>query len=488
MKTKSFIHRSFAALMVGAIVAFHVPPVCAASASPSELLEKGIYSEETKGDLDGAIAIYQQVLSEVKAGQSLAAQAQFRLAQCYLKKNKSAEANAAFEKLIHDFPGEKDLVAKARGRLPAQPKLGPVPWVDGERLQLALKLPAGLEIGVFETRADLVESGGKKIWRVGRLMGGGGQSISTVDVEADTFRPITSHWKHTMIGEVSAVFGAGEVELRKPGSTEVQKITLNDTVFDNEESFHLFRRLPLKVGYKSTVPVITTLGGGTVLPIEVEVQKKETVSVPAGKYDCLRLQIIVPPTTFWFSDDEHRYLVKFEGGGAMGELTSISHRKPGESYEYRNEATGVSFTLPADWIVHFRAKQKPAGPDSFLLIDAKAEADGAVLDVYATDSLKEDSKKSARAWAETEIKDNYSKTLKDFKVRADSWKDETVAGQPGASFMADYTEGGKPRVGRAIFSTGPKVSGQFMLAAAPDKFDALSSAFDSVIASFKHTK
>src|SRR5690349_2405476 len=90
----------------------------AASAPASELLEKGIYTEETKGDLDSAISIYLELIGEAKAGQSLAAQAQFRLAQCYLKKNRVPEALAAFEKLIHDYPDEKELIAKAREHLP----------------------------------------------------------------------------------------------------------------------------------------------------------------------------------------------------------------------------------------------------------------------------------------------------------------------------------------------------------------------------------
>lgn len=488
MRTKTFIHRIFTSLVAAAAIALSASTVVAASASPSELLEKGIYSEETKGDLDAAIVIYQQVVSEVKAGQSLAAQAQYRLAQCYLKKNKTAEANAAFEKLIHDYPGEKDLVAKAREHVPGDLVLGPVTWADGERLQMKLKLPAGLEIGMMETRADLVESGGKKVWQVGRIMGGMGQSISTVEVDPDTFRPITSHWKHTAIGEVSAVYKPNEVELRNPGSTEVQKVPLTETVFDNEECFHLLRRLPLKVGYKATVPIISTLGGGQSFGMEIAVDKKETIEVPAGKFDCLKLTIKFPAHTFWISDDAHHSLVKFEGGGAIGELTGVTQRKFGEGYPYVNQTTGVSFTLPADWIVQFHAKNKPAVPDAYALTDAKADAEAAVVDVYATDSLKEESRKSVRAWAETEIKDNYSKEYKDLKVRADSWKDVTVAGQPAVSFLADYTESDKPRVGYLIFSIGPKTSGQFMLAAAPEKFEGLKAAFDRVVSSFKNTK
>src|SRR4029077_8278937 len=75
-------------------------------ASPSELLEKGIYSQETKGDLDAAIALYQQVVSEAKDANALSAQAQSRLGVCYHKKKDFAKASATFEKLVKDFPNQ----------------------------------------------------------------------------------------------------------------------------------------------------------------------------------------------------------------------------------------------------------------------------------------------------------------------------------------------------------------------------------------------
>ncbi|MDR3403129.1 MAG: DUF3108 domain-containing protein [Chthoniobacter sp.] len=484
MKRKLFI--PVQAILLAAALAFgpcHAP--AAAEASPSELLEKGIYAEETKGDVDAAITIYQQLIAQAKTTQSLAAQAQFRLAQCYLKKNKTAEANAAFEKLIHDFPEEKDLVTKAREHLPSDLALDPVSWVDGERLQLTLKLEAGLEIGAMETRADLVELDGKKVWRVGRLMSGGGTMVSSVDVAADTFRPLTSRWKHTLLGDVSAVFHANEVELHRVGSAEPQKVELNKTVFDNEECFHLLRRLPLKEGYKTNVTVISTLGGGGLIPLELVVEKKETVEVPAGKFGCYKVLIKPLAQSFWISDDAHRYLVKFEGGGAIGVLATIAQRKPDEELHYRNEKAGIAITAPAGWMVYFRAKDKPAEPDSITLTDPGADADMAVMDFFATDSLKEESQKSSRAWAEVNFKDHTAKELKDAKVRPDSWKDETVSGQSGVSFLIDYTEGEKPRVGYARYVVGPKFSERFLLAAAPDKFDALKAAFDRIIASYK---
>ena len=44
---------------------------------------------------------------------SLAAQAQYRLAVCYYKKKNFAEATAAFEKLVKDYPDQKELIARA---------------------------------------------------------------------------------------------------------------------------------------------------------------------------------------------------------------------------------------------------------------------------------------------------------------------------------------------------------------------------------------
>ena len=227
MKTKTTLWVAFRTLIAAITVAIHPQLSSAAPSSPSELLEKGIYTEETKGDIDSAITIYQQLVAESDVNRSLAAQAQFRLGQCYLKKNQSADATAAFQKLIHDFPNETNLVAQARGHLPSDLALGPVPWVDGERMQLNIALASGADIGTVEYRADLVQqANGRKIWRVGARLMAGPQSVSSVDVDAETFRPITSHWKHSMFGEVTAVYKPGEVNIQRVGKSQSETITV----------------------------------------------------------------------------------------------------------------------------------------------------------------------------------------------------------------------------------------------------------------------
>ena len=105
------LQRSLLAIIVGTVLWIVLP---AWGGSASTLLEKGVYAEETVGDLDGAIKIYTQIIDDAKANRRYVAQARYRLGMCYLKKGKGEEALAAFEKVISEFPEEKRLVVEAR--------------------------------------------------------------------------------------------------------------------------------------------------------------------------------------------------------------------------------------------------------------------------------------------------------------------------------------------------------------------------------------
>src|ERR1035437_3986705 len=160
------VRRTGAALLLFAVTSVLGTAQLAAAASPSELLEQGIYSEETKGDVDAALKLYQQVVTEAKAGQAVAAQAQYRLGVCYYKKKNYSEANAAFEKLLKDYPDQKDLIALANKYLASAMPLMPAPWVDGEEMQLDIKFPSGIKIGTASYRVNSGETNGQKIWRL----------------------------------------------------------------------------------------------------------------------------------------------------------------------------------------------------------------------------------------------------------------------------------------------------------------------------------
>ncbi len=84
-----------AALMLVAI------PLGAQTAA--EQLQKGIYDQETAGDLDGAIAIYHQIVNSGLSPRDVAAQAQYRLAQSLLQKGDLPNGAQEFSNLARNY-------------------------------------------------------------------------------------------------------------------------------------------------------------------------------------------------------------------------------------------------------------------------------------------------------------------------------------------------------------------------------------------------
>jgi Tol biopolymer transport system component len=87
--------------------------------SVSTLLQEGIFTEETVGDLDAAIKIYEKIVAESERNRPFAAQAQYRVGMCYLKQGEKDRAAAAFRKVIDRFPQQADPIARAKVQLAA---------------------------------------------------------------------------------------------------------------------------------------------------------------------------------------------------------------------------------------------------------------------------------------------------------------------------------------------------------------------------------
>ena len=164
---------------------------------------------------------------------------------CYYKKKNYGEANAAFEKLLKDYPDQKDLIALANKYLADAMPLMPAPWVDGEELQLDIKFSTGYKIGSACYRVYAGETNGQKTWRLSSHLYAVTQQSSRVEVQADSFKPIHCHWKIGVIGEVDVTYFPGYAEMKMAGKDDVTKFDLTGVVYDNEEAVQLMRRLPL---------------------------------------------------------------------------------------------------------------------------------------------------------------------------------------------------------------------------------------------------
>src|SRR5213075_2446084 len=115
----------------------------------------------------------------------------------------------------------------------------------------------------------------------------------------------------------------------------------------------------------------STLAGGANIPLKIEVVGIERVEVPAGTFDCLKLELSVHQT-FWYSIDPHRYLVKFEANSVVVELAAINHLTPNQPVSYQVASHALTLSLPSGWYCDTYPAEEPNGPQKTAILDSEA--------------------------------------------------------------------------------------------------------------------
>jgi Tol biopolymer transport system component len=86
--------------------------------SALDLFQQGLELERAKGDLAGAMQIYQRIVREFAADKPVAANALFRLAYCQ-ERIGQAQARKSYEQLLRDYSDQTAVADEARTRLAA---------------------------------------------------------------------------------------------------------------------------------------------------------------------------------------------------------------------------------------------------------------------------------------------------------------------------------------------------------------------------------
>nr|MBA3485129.1 hypothetical protein [Pirellulales bacterium] len=377
-----------------------------------------------------------------------------------------------------NFADEKELVAQARKRLPSEVQLLPAPWGEGDELQLNMKLATGLDIGTMIYRIEAAKPEGKDVWHCttrGLVTANGANSVSQVMCDKETFAPIMSLWRHSMLGFAEAVYSDDSVRIKVEGKDQPVVIKFTPPVFDNEQAMQLFRRLPLKVGYKTTVNVVSSLGSGEV-KLGIEVPEMEMIETSAGKFECYKL-ILNIGQTFWISNDEHRYVTRFSAGGVTADLAKIAPLTGDGTVQ----GDGFSLALPKGWRDYRPDASADDKKKAIFLLDPDAIAQSSVHS-GPLDSLKEEERVSAKVWTESALKE-LKKAVKDFKLRGAGIEEIKVGDQTGVTIVADLTEDGKKMTMYGLAVLTDKLAVNLRFKAPADKFEELKPAFDSIVKS-----
>lgn len=133
-----------------------------------EALQRGLLAEEADRDLPAAIEAYQLVTRQFEAQRETAAQAAFRLGECYRKLGRTNDAVAEYSRVVRDFGDQTNLSALSRQMLlrmgePTTGVAGPS-MKPSESIQRQRELPQAEIVLVEQLLAQQ-----KKMREVGRV-------------------------------------------------------------------------------------------------------------------------------------------------------------------------------------------------------------------------------------------------------------------------------------------------------------------------------
>ncbi len=452
-----------------------------AELSTTELLEKAIYTEETVGDLPAAIDIYTHIVEADEANRGHVAQAQFRLGMCHAKRGDDAAARAAWDRLIADFPEQEALVSQAQAQLASvQPEvdLAPVPWTDGEFLTYEMSLPTGKVLGSLFLMAQSTTVDGIEAWQLQIRRFGFNQAdnygVSRTLVEAATQRPLRSSIRHGILGHADAVYGPDGVTLTADGGDTF--LDFEYPVYDNDQSMHHTRMLPLEVGYEAQLHYLP-IWTGKAIEVGLKVKGTEQCRVPAGDFECFKVALDIGQT-LWISTGPERYPVKVQAEGVTIKLASIGRTEPGAPVSFALQDFGLSGTLPTDWLSHTYRPRTDKAMVRFL------DPAAAAISAIEVDRCPPGRCPTLEETAQRELA-GAKRRFQDFELRQESWTERTIDGRDAISFVGTYQKNDASWVQYRIYTVTDDLRLELIFRTPAERFEEQRATFDAITESLR---
>jgi hypothetical protein len=465
----------------------------------ADVLQRGIYTQETLGDLDAAIGIYREVIASPTATRAYTAQAWYRLGECLRGKGDGAGAASAFQTLVRDYPEQQELVDKARAGMPGSNGLLPPPWLADEiaeyrcddgtpRLIWAMTRVTHASAGSrFDIRFHWPPTGASEVNKLTlqRILtyASARGSIILQRTPASASSPGNSRAKPatqtgSMPGTVSihpATPFAGNTSLGRPDSpVRVGAAVLEVT---ENELWYGLRRLSMVPGEER---VISVRAPDRVYDVHVRAVSVDDVQVPAGHYRALRLDLSPGGSKFWIATNSTRPLVKFEGTGIRGELARLSNG-PTVS-RYRDPLVGYELAVPTGWFLHSRPPSN-GGPGMCVeLIDL--ETNGSLsLCGKRQETPAERIETDLRKGADARI-DDQRQRWPDYATRG-PYQMRSSHGQTTLTMIGDYTVDGSRRVDYSAWAQTESTRASMTANAAAEQFESFRLRVQPVLDSFR---
>jgi TonB family protein len=467
----------------------------------STLLEKAIYAEETKGDLNEAMRIYQKIIDENAGNSAKIAEAYYRLGTCYQKTGDDSKAIDIFKKLLARFRKQEEIASAAKNQLAKlnaldeeqqinKPlELGRVPWEAGETCQYNVKTPAGVSAGkVFHSVKELSKDG-NDLWRTEDTIAipmYDSQIYLRSDALKEGLNPVSSimikRGMAAMSSDYSALYKKDHIQFTN-AEKDKKDIPVGDIAYDSQQNWEIIRRLPLAENYSTSFNAFD-LQSGKIMNIQLNITGKEIVTVPAGTFECYSLKLdydSIIKAKMWVSTDVNKYITKLDGKGYTIELEKITHVTVEEPVLFKDSGFGISMSAPHGW--HF-VKSSRNEPFKMLLEILSPELKAVLVLVVAPhygtlSSLQDINNASEKILAQV---------YKNYIRRPESWVYRNIGGLPSSTFVADYDSDNKKMVQYRTDILDKQEVSVFELHVEKEKYNEIKTDIDSIVQSFKWNK
>ncbi len=431
MKQKAMTLLTTAGLLCGSAL------FAGAAETAAERLERGVQVQEIDGDLDAAIKEYTAVLRLDEKSKKLAAEARYRLAECYVAKGNFNTARGHVERLRKDFPADDRWVTKATTLFPIETAFSGTPWPDGRSYLYEVSLKSGEKLGTFILAQRKVEDDRGTAWESSWIRAAGNYTLSRSRFLEEGYQPLETRWYFRNMGDVTTKFEkGGPVRLFNAETGEETDTYDHATssrkqtpLFENEQMAQLIRTLNLKIGTKQDTVLIAAFNGAVPIEFNMEVTAHQEVETPAGTFDCAKIETNLKQT-FFISRGKERQIVKLDMGVARVNLMAEDEWDGETARELSSEHHGCAFKIPGPMIAMPPVDNGEVYRIQLWSTDF-AGRDG-LLEVNLTKNLVEDARKSARAYA-LKILEGAAKNLDEWAPVNDSWEEITVGGVKGVA-------------------------------------------------------
>jgi hypothetical protein len=432
---------------------------------------------------------------------NVAATAIYRLGMCYRKLGSEADAFSTFAALAKLYPEQRELISKSLIL-----NMKPAPWADGEVMRLSQKrIGVGTGFGLLGTYS--VESGeesGKPVWYLRYFIGSAQSPIyySVTKADAATMLPIDSRFRRNETW-LESRFTANNIEVvnLKDNSQPARQIKSTGPVYDAWQLIAIMRRLPLQPGFEAVVPVFE-MSSGSFANVRLQVTARETITVPAGTYDCYKVVMVSDDglpneQTFWITADDHAYVARAHIDRINEfELSSVETVGKNQPANFELPGAGISLSTPSQWYLWSSGSQSLTmglSAHSAGMIDTRNVINIGAPDLASEISIMASEIRPDRP-ASTKTLDRKREIVFDGKeiqfqyhVRPDTRESVTVAGFMGERFIADTAdvESAEDLVQYTYrFSSATKMY-TFIFQTGKDNFDKMRSTFESIISSVR---